>query len=91
MVLENRFREDLYNRINVLRLNVPDLNERADDIARFAMMYASEKHKSLTKAVLRKLETHRWTGNIRQLRNIVVRACTFARNNIVDLEDLNFD
>ena len=91
MVMENKFREDLYNRINVLRLNVPDLNERAEDIARFAMMYASEKHKSLTKAVLRKLETHRWTGNIRQLRNLVVRACTFARNNIVDLEDLSFD
>ena len=91
LVSENRFREDLYNRINVLRLKVPELNQRGDDIAEFAMTYASEKNKTLSTGAIRRLVRHRWTGNIRQLRNVVVRACTFTSGSVVEAEDLSFD
>ena len=91
LVKEKKFREDLYSRINVLRLKVPDLNERPNDITHLAVKYAGEKGKSLTKSAIKSLQNHKWTGNIRQLRNIVVRACTFAKNGTVDSSDLSFD
>lgn len=91
LVREKKFRADLYSRINVLRLRVPDLNCRTDDITDLAVEYAAEKNKTLTKDALRALKSHNWTGNIRQLRNVVVRACTFSRTSVVDQKDLSFD
>ena len=91
LVEEKKFRADLYSRINVLRLRVPDLNDHSEDIAQFAIAYASEQNKTLTKDVIRTLEKHEWTGNIRQLRNIVIRACTFAKTDTIQLKDLSFD
>jgi two-component system nitrogen regulation response regulator NtrX len=77
---ENRFREDLYHRLSVIVIKVPSLNERADDIGllvdKFLGDIAEEygaKKKSLHTKALGQLKEHNWTGNIRELRNVVER------------------
>lgn len=91
LVEQGKFRADLYSRINVLRLKVPDLNEHSQDIVKFALQYASENKKTLTTNAVKKLKAFNWTGNIRQLRNVVVRACVFAPTKVVHQRDIEFD
>ena len=88
-IAEGRFREDLYHRLAVILINVPALNERRDDIplliSHFAEKIASEqgnvvKHFS-TKAVTL-LQEYDWTGNIRELRNVVERLIILGGNEI---------
>lgn len=79
-VRQHQFRRDLYFRINVLRLQLPPLRERAGDVSllatRFLKECAIDKHdpKFFSKQALRKLESYEWPGNVRELRNKVQRA-----------------
>ena len=75
-----RFREDLYHRLAVILINVPSLNERRDDIPEliehFAVKIASEQGnvvKIFSKSAIKLLQEYDWTGNIRELRNVVER------------------
>ncbi len=77
---EGRFREDLYHRLAVILIRVPDLNERRKDIplliAHFAKKISEEQGsvvKSFSEDALRLLQEYDWTGNIRELRNVVER------------------
>ena len=77
---EGRFREDLYHRLAVILIKVPALNDRRDDIPEliehFAAKIASEQGnavKSFSKAAIKLLQEYDWTGNIRELRNVVER------------------
>ena len=77
---EGRFREDLYHRLAVILVKVPSLNERRDDIPLlvnyFSQKIASEQGtglKTFTAKALEKLQEYDWTGNIRELRNVVER------------------
>ena len=77
---EGRFREDLYHRLAVILIKVPALNDRRDDIpeliAHFASKIASEQgntQKSFSKTAIKLLQEYDWTGNIRELRNVVER------------------
>lgn len=77
---EGRFREDLYHRLAVILIHVPNLNERKEDIPlladHFMTMICSEHgiaKKSFSKEAYEALKTIDWTGNIRELRNIVER------------------
>ena len=77
---EGRFREDLYHRINVIEIKVPDLNDRREDIPllveHFLSLLAKEsntKNVKMEKNAIKFLQTLNYTGNIRQLRNIVER------------------
>ena len=77
---EGRFREDLYHRLAVILIHVPSLNERRDDIALLAehfMTMVCAEHgipkKSFTQEALEELKNTDWTGNIRELRNIIER------------------
>ncbi len=77
---ENNFREDLYHRLAVILLNVPSLNERREDIEllanHFAQKIAKEQGtpvKSFTPDAIKLLKEYDWTGNIRELRNVVER------------------
>ncbi|HEX3760997.1 MAG TPA: sigma 54-interacting transcriptional regulator [Kofleriaceae bacterium] len=76
MVREKRFREDLYYRLSVLPIRMPDLRERAGDIRLLAQHFCqlfsdSELRVSLSDSALRALELADWPGNIRQLTNAV--------------------
>jgi two-component system nitrogen regulation response regulator NtrX len=88
-IAEGRFREDLYHRLAVILINVPSLNERRDDIplliSHFAEKIASEQGNTVkefsTKAI-KLLQEYDWTGNIRELRNVVERLIILGGNEI---------
>lgn len=86
---ENRFREDLYHRLSVIVIKVPALNERKEDIKllvnKFLEDIAEEygsKKKTLHPNALKSLENHNWTGNIRELRNVVERLVIMSSDEI---------
>ncbi|MFY8068310.1 MAG: sigma-54-dependent transcriptional regulator [Flavobacterium sp.] len=79
-IQEGRFREDLYHRLAVILIKVPALNDRREDIPEliehFASKIASEQgntQKSFSKTAIKLLQEYDWTGNIRELRNVVER------------------
>jgi len=88
-ISEGRFREDLYHRIAVILINVPSLNDRRDDIPLlidfFSAKIASEQgtiKKHFSVAALKLLKGYNWTGNIRELRNVVERLIILGSNEI---------
>ena len=88
-IAEGRFREDLYHRLAVILINVPSLNERRDDIplliSHFAEKIASEQGnavKHFSAAAGKLLQEYDWTGNIRELRNVVERLIILGGNEI---------
>ena len=97
---QSRFREDLYYRLNVLRLNLPSLGERVEDIPVLANLFLRKfQHESrvplvgFEKQAMNVLCNYDWPGNIRQLRNVVLSACVVADSEKIkesDLPDLDF-
>lgn len=84
-----RFREDLYHRLAVILIKVPSLNDRRDDIPllleHFATKIAEEQGnatKSFSKEAIKLLQVYDWTGNIRELRNVVERLIILGGNEI---------
>jgi two-component system nitrogen regulation response regulator NtrX len=91
---EGRFREDLYHRLNVIPIEVPSLKERPDDIPllinHFLKMVAEEygnTAKVMDQDAIRHLQTLPWTGNIRELKNVVERLVIMSDKTIT-LEDV---
>ena len=88
-IAQNRFREDLYHRLSVIVIKVPALNERNDDIPllteRFLEDIAEEhgaKKKEISAQALEGLKNHNWTGNIRELRNVIERLVIMSGDEI---------
>jgi two-component system, NtrC family, nitrogen regulation response regulator NtrX len=86
---EGRFREDLYHRLAVIPMHVPSLNERREDIPllaeHFLTMVCAEQgipRKSFSKEALENLKNINWSGNIRELRNVVERLVILCGNEI---------
>ena len=94
-VAEGRFREDLYFRLNVVTIVVPPLRERRGDILplaehflkRLGLVHGRPKA-SLSPAARNLLEAYAWPGNARELKNVVERALTFAKQDALGPEDL---
>jgi DNA-binding NtrC family response regulator len=89
------FREDLYHRLNVIPLHVPPLRERQEDIPLLAKAFAEEiclrngmPPKQITEAALRKLQAMEWSGNVRELRNIVERFVIMTPGNTIDADQI---
>lgn len=88
-IAEHRFREDLYHRLSVIVIKVPSLNDRSEDIPQLvnkfvediAVDYGSRK-KEVTKEAMELLQSHNWTGNIRELRNVVERLIIMSEGPI---------
>ena len=88
-VEENKFRIDLYYRLNIIRLNVPPLRERRDDIPLLAAAFLSRAEQShatrarpLSESLLAWLLGHNWPGNVRELENIIERYVVLS--NVID-------
>ena len=88
-IAEGRFREDLYHRLAVILIKVPELNQRREDIpmliTHFAEKIASEQGtavKSFSIKAIQLLQEYDWTGNIRELRNVVERLIILGGNEI---------
>ena len=95
-VEQNRFRQDLYYRLNVIELRVPPLRERREDIGllaevilkRLAGSERSENPAILSPPALSALQNYGFPGNVRELENILERAMAFADNGVIECADL---
>ena len=95
MVAEGKFRQDLYYRINVMRIETPSLQDHADDIPQIAVHYqrhyAQLFQKPVTEidpAAMALLQAYSWPGNVRELENVIQRAIIVAQGKSVCVEDL---
>ena len=93
-IKENRFREDLFHRLAIIVIHVPDLNQRIDDIpllANYFLKFICEEHgislKQFELNALDAMKSIHWTGNIRELRNMIERLVILA-GDIITLEDV---
>ncbi|HMV66547.1 MAG TPA: sigma-54 dependent transcriptional regulator [Myxococcota bacterium] len=94
-VKAGRFREDLYYRLNVIRMTVPSLAERYEDIPilaqHFLVRFNAKNGKTLrgfTPEAMEALSAWRWPGNVRELENAVERAVVLCRGQLVGVDDL---
>jgi DNA-binding NtrC family response regulator len=89
-VAEGRFRSDLYHRLTQITMRVPPLRNRVEDIAPLAWHFLAQHDPlmSFSSAALDVLTRHPWPGNIRELRNVVIRAAVLAIGTEICVEDL---
>ncbi len=94
LVKQGTFRQDLYYRLNVVKIDVPPLRERAEDIPllarHFTEKYArpGEAPKQIAPQAMEVLLNYRWPGNVRELENAVERACVTSRDDTIHPENL---
>lgn len=93
-IAENRFREDLYHRLSVIVIKVPSLNDRKDDIPELVEKFLADvsnengwKKKEIETKALKALQGYNWTGNIRELRNVVERLAIMS-DSIIGQKDV---
>ncbi len=92
---DDRFREDLYYRLNVLRIALPILRERSEDIPLLARIFLDRFAKDndvsprpINPQVIEKMQAYHWPGNVRELKNMCERLAVMAREDIIQLADL---
>ena len=90
-ILKGNFREDLYHRLGVILVHVPSLNERTEDIpilAEYFLAKICEEHsmplKSISKEAIKELQKIKWSGNIREFRNVIERLIILCDKSISD-------
>lgn len=93
MVQEGTFREDLYYRLDVVRIDVPPLRARPEDVEELARHFlvrhgARAGVQSIDADALALLRAHDWPGNVRQLGNVIERACALATGPVLRVDDL---
>jgi DNA-binding NtrC family response regulator len=94
LVKEGKFREDLYYRLNVVKVDLPPLCERPEDIPVLARHFvekfsrSGEAPKRIEPEAMEALLRHRWPGNIRELENAIERACVTSRDGTVRAANL---
>jgi DNA-binding NtrC family response regulator len=94
-IKEERFREDLYYRLNVIEINLPSLQERIEDIPlladHFLNKYRIEMNKNIKgidNVAIRALMGHKWKGEVRELENVIERAVIFTQDEFITIKDL---
>lgn len=95
LVAEGKFRQDLYYRINVVKIEIPPLRDRVNDVPVLAEHFLKHNAEELGKAILGfsdealdALRRYSYPGNVRELQNIVERACVLTRGTTIGLQDL---
>jgi transcriptional regulator with PAS, ATPase and Fis domain len=96
LVAEGKFRQDLFYRINVMRIESPPLQDHPEDIARIARHFLHHYGQLFQKPMddiepeaISMLLAHRWPGNVRELENVIQRAIILAPGKTVRAEDLS--
>ena len=94
-ILAREFREDLFYRLNVVRIHLPPLRERREDIpllVNYFLRKYAERHKQVPKSIgaeaIVALERHHWPGNVRELENVLQRAMVVAKGDAILIGDL---
>ena len=94
MVKEGKFREDLYYRLNVVRIELPPLRDRPEDIPLLATHFVDkyskpgEPLKQITPQAMELLLNYGWPGNIRELENAIERACVTSHDGTIQVDNL---
>lgn len=95
MVAEGTFREDLYYRLNVLKLKLPPLRERPEDVALLVRHFVQRHNTKLdtevrdvTPDALKRLTGYHWPGNVRELENAMEVAIVMCNGDLIDIDDL---
>jgi len=98
MIDDGRFRKDLYHRLAVVKIEVPSLNQRHDDILPIAMHYLFEFSQKFGKAFIgispraeAVLKEFNWTGNVRELKNVIERGVLLGDGPELSLQDLGLE
>ena len=90
-IAAKRFREDLYYRLAVVRIAVPALRDRVDDIPLlvqlFARHFGGRRQLEIPEDEVQRLLRHRWPGNVRELRNVIERACAMSRGTRLEIDE----
>jgi DNA-binding NtrC family response regulator len=92
MVDEGKFRQDLWFRLNVIRLTLPPLRERRGDVPLLARFFVNKynarysREAKLTESGIKALEEHTWPGNVRQMQHLIERLTILAPNERIDGE-----
>jgi len=94
-IKNNNFREDLFHRLAVIEINVPSLNERSSDIPVLIQHFLKDisienklTYKNIDKDAVSQLKKYNWSGNVRELRNVIERLSILTENNIISLKDV---
>ncbi len=97
-VVEGRFRQDLFYRLAVVRIELPPLRKRREDIGDLAQHFlarAAAEHgqtvQTLSPGALQLLERYRWPGNIRELENVMQRMAVVCDSEVIEESDLPYD
>jgi DNA-binding NtrC family response regulator len=95
MIRQELFRQDLYYRINVVRIDLPPLRMRGDDIGLLAEFFANRHSRemsrpvpSITTEAYQVLRQYPWPGNVRELQNVIRRAIALSTDKSIDVDDL---
>ncbi len=96
-IKKGNFREDLYHRIGVIIIHVPSLKERKEDIKELSEYFIAEicnemgiSTKKLSQGALKQLETYEWSGNVRELRNVIERLIILAGKTINESDVIKY-
>src|SRR4051794_3818241 len=98
-VRAGRFRQDLFYRLSVVRVLIPPLRERADDIPLLVTHFlenaqynrnpnGTKRAREIARDAMTALQTYSWSGNVRELVNTIERACSFCESGTIELSDL---
>ena len=88
---QGTFREDLYYRLNVVRLNIPPLRERKEDIPYLVDHFAKKFGGRISESAIERMMAYHWPGNVRELENVVERSILLAPGPEVGAEDVRID
>lgn len=95
LVEENKFRQDLFFRLNVFNIEVPPLRERIDDIPLLIIHLLKKINRELNKnvsnipySVMEMLQNYHWNGNVRELENTLLQAVVLAKSDVIEAENI---
>lgn len=87
-VLKKEFREDLYHRLNICRVTPPPLLQRMEDFEGLLYEFSKQQRVGFSFRAIETLKNHQWPGNIRELKNLIIRAAAYFPGKRIQEEDL---
>ncbi len=95
MIEKKTFREDLYYRINVIKIEIPPLRERIADIETLSIYYVQkyadqfkQNLKGISTDAMKVLKAYKWPGNVRELQNMILRSVFNSKSDVIKIQDL---
>lgn len=94
LVKDGKFREDLYYRLNVVKIDLPPLRERPEDVLLLATHFTEkfaapgQQPKRISPKAMEVLLRHNWPGNVRQLENAIERGCVTSQDSVIEVDNL---